>query len=189
MEIVNFGHFKPTSTTGIMFFANEEGQDWYDLRKSLTTWDERGNFLTAIYGAWAVIDPVTLRVTNVEYDPSRIVPMDRIVLGMDAEPEDIAEGMIYQDGTLSAPAPEPAPFAPVTGRQLRLTLVRNGISLESVEATIAAMPEGLAKQEAQIEWAETSEFNRQHPTLLVVANALSLTEEQVDAMWRQAEIA
>ncbi len=189
MEIVNFGHFKPTSTTGIMFFANEEGQDWYDLRRSLTTWDERGNFLTAIYGAWAVVDPVSHKVQNVEYDPSRIVPMDKIVLGVDAEPEDIAEGMIYQDGSFVVPPIEPAPFTPVTKRQLRLTLVRNGISLATVESAIAAMPEGLAKEEAQIEWNDASEFYRTHPTLLLVADALNLTAQQVDTMWRQAEVA
>lgn len=84
-------------------------------------------------------------------------------------------------------APPPAP--PITRRQLRLTLVRNGIALSTVEGAIAAMPEGLEKAEAQIEWADASEFERSHPTLLLIASALGLTEEQVDAMWRQAEVA
>ncbi|MBO0125131.1 hypothetical protein [Agrobacterium sp. OT33] len=186
MEIINFGHFKLTSTTGIQFFANEEGQDWYDLRRGLTTWDEQGNFLTAIYGAWATVDPVTLKVTNVEQDPSRMVPNDRIVLGIDADPADIAEGMLYQEGSLVDAPPEPPVFQQITRRQLRLTLVRNSISLASVEAAIAAMPKGLSKEEAQIEWADASEFNRNHPTLLLIAAALGLTEAQVDAMWAEA---
>ncbi|CUX20331.1 MULTISPECIES: hypothetical protein [Agrobacterium tumefaciens complex] len=189
MEIVNFGHFKLTSTTGIQFFANEDGQDWYDLRRSLTTWDEQGNFLTAIYGAWAMVDPVTLRVTNVEQDPSRMVPNDKIVLGIDADAGDIAEGLLYQGGALVAAPPEPAVFPPITRRQLRLTLVRNGISLAAVDAAIAALPEGLEKEEAQIEWADASEFERTHPTLVLIASSLNLTELQVDTMWRQAEIA
>ncbi|WP_284765077.1 hypothetical protein [Agrobacterium sp. CFBP2214] len=113
MEIVNFGHFKLTSTTGIQFFTNEDGQDWYDLRRGLTTWDEQGNFLTAIYGAWAMVDPVSLRVTNVEQDPSRMVPNDKIVLGIDADHEAISEGMIYQNGALQAAPVEPIP-EPVT---------------------------------------------------------------------------
>lgn len=75
---------------------------------------------------------------------------------------------------------------PVTKRQLRLTLVRNGISLATVDAAIASMPEGIEKQEAQIEWADASTFNRNHPTLLLIASALGLTEAQVDAMWREA---
>lgn len=189
MEIVNFGHFKLTSTTGIQFFANEDGQDWYDLRRGLTTWDEQGNFLTAIYGAWAMVDPVTLRVTNVEQDPSRMVPNDKIVLGIDADAGDIAEGLLYQGGVLVAAPPEPAEFPPITRRQLRLTLVRNGISLAAVDAAIAALPEGLEKEEAQIEWADASEFERTHPTLMLIASSLSLTELQVDTMWRQAEVA
>ncbi len=85
-----------------------------------------------------------------------------------------------------SPPVEPVPPAPITRRQLRLTLVRNGISLAGVEAAIAAMPEGLPKQEAQIEWADASTFDRNHPTLLLIAAALGLTEAQVDAMWREA---
>lgn len=81
------------------------------------------------------------------------------------------------------------PSLPITRRQLRLTLVRNGISLDGVEAAIAAMPDGLEKEEAQIEWADASTFNREHPTLLLIAAALGLTEAQVDAMWAEAVLA
>lgn len=77
-------------------------------------------------------------------------------------------------------------FEPITRRQLRLTLVRNGISLAGVEQAIASMPAGLEKEEAQIEWADASTFNRNHPTLLLIASALGLTEAQVDAMWAEA---
>lgn len=74
----------------------------------------------------------------------------------------------------------------VTRRQLRLSLVRNGVSLASVDAVIAAMPEGQAKDEAQIEWADASTFERLHPTLTAIGAALGLSEEQIDAMWAQA---
>ncbi|MCO7727372.1 hypothetical protein NJB93_12285 [Brucella intermedia] len=77
----------------------------------------------------------------------------------------------------------------ITKRQLRLTLVRNGISLAQVEAAIEAMPEGLPKQEAEIEWDTASEFRRTHPTLLLVAQALDLSDEQVDALWEKAVLA
>ncbi|MBD9390117.1 hypothetical protein IB237_23230 [Agrobacterium sp. AGB01] len=80
--------------------------------------------------------------------------------------------------------PEPPP--PITKRQLRLTLVRNGIALDDVVSAIAAMPEGLAKAEAQIEWEDASYFTRTHPTLLLIAAALQLSEAQVDAMWLEA---
>lgn len=84
-------------------------------------------------------------------------------------------------------APEvPEVFEPITRRQLRLTLVRNGISLAAVDAAIASMPDGIEKQEAQIEWADASTFNRDHPTLLLIASGLGLTEAQIDAMWAEA---
>lgn len=82
----------------------------------------------------------------------------------------------------------PTPL-PITRRQLRLTLVRNGISLGSVDDAIAYMPAGLEKEEAQIEWADAGTFNRNHPTLLLIASALGLNEEQIDAMWAEAQIA
>lgn len=87
------------------------------------------------------------------------------------------------------PEPAPVPLLPVTRRQLRLTLVRNGISLGAVEALIAGMPEGLQKDEAQIEWQDAQTFDRQHPTLLLIAQALGLTPEAVDAMWLDAMVA
>lgn len=82
--------------------------------------------------------------------------------------------------------PSKPPTPPVTKRQLRLALVRNGIALSAVEDAIAAMPEGLSKEEAQIEWADASTFNRTHPTLLLIAGALGLTDSEVDAMWAEA---
>ncbi len=75
---------------------------------------------------------------------------------------------------------------PITQRQLRLTLVRNGISLGTVQAALYGMEDGLAKDEAIIEWDSASTYNRTDPTLLTIASALSLSPEQVDAMWEQA---
>lgn len=77
-------------------------------------------------------------------------------------------------------------LAPVSRRQLRLALVRNSISIASVEAIIASMPDGQAKEEAQIEWSDATMFERTHPTLLAVGAALGLSDEAVDAMWAQA---
>lgn len=96
MEIVNFGHFVANSDDGgIIYFRNEDGQDWYDLRFSLTTWTSAGAFINAVYGAWAAVDPTSMRVTNVEFDPSRLMPNNRIILGIDADPADIAVGNLF----------------------------------------------------------------------------------------------
>ena len=90
------------------------------------------------------------------------------------------------------PPPEPTPeearaaLPAITRRQLRLTLVRNGISLSDVTQALDAMPDGLAKEEAEIEWEDAATFERLHPTLLAIADALSLSPEAVDDMWHQA---
>ncbi|MFD1326750.1 hypothetical protein [Mycoplana ramosa] len=64
---------------------------------------------------------------------------------------------------------------PITARQLRLTLVRNGHSLASVDAAIAALPEGPVKDEAAIEWEYGTTFARLSPTLITIAEALNIS--------------
>ncbi|MRN79971.1 hypothetical protein, partial [Brucella sp. 10RB9210] len=105
MEIVNFGLFKPTTSTGIVFYENEDGRDWYELRRGLTSWDVKGNFVNAVYGAWALVDPESRAVINVEYDPSRLVPHNKIVLGIDADWTEIKTGMIFDGENLKEPPP------------------------------------------------------------------------------------
>jgi hypothetical protein len=111
MEITDFGFFKMRDPGDqmavILYFENEDGQDWYELRFALTQWDRMGRFINAIYGAWAAVDADGV-VTNVEYDPSRLMPGDRRVLGIDASIEEIAVGMIYRDGQLFPPEKEAA---------------------------------------------------------------------------------
>ncbi|NSY59307.1 hypothetical protein [Agrobacterium tumefaciens] len=104
-------------------------------------------------------------------------------------PADPETGERDRVNTIPAYVAPPVAVPPITKRQLRLTLVRNGISLSVVEAAIEAMPEGLEKAEAQIEWADASEFERSHPTLLLIASALGLNAAQVDAMWLEAAVA
>lgn len=104
MEITDFGMFhvingKPGMA--ILFFENEDGQDWYEMRFALTEWEPAtGEYVNAVYGAWAAVDADGV-VTNVEYDPSRLMPGDRRVLGIDASHEDIQPGMVYKDGVLT----------------------------------------------------------------------------------------
>ncbi len=81
----------------------------------------------------------------------------------------------------ATPAELRAQMPPITKRQLRLILVRNGISLTDLDTAILAMGD-----EAIIEWQDASEYRRLHPLLNQVAAHLSLTQEQVDAMWQQA---
>ncbi len=78
-------------------------------------------------------------------------------------------------------------MSPITKRQLRLALIRNSISISSVSAAIEAMPDGQAKEEAQVEWEDAATFDRLHPTLVLIGSSLGLTAEQIDVLWEQAK--
>lgn len=189
MDIVNFGTFqvKPGSV-GIIFFENEEGQDWYQLRYSLTEWAERGEFINAVYGAWAMVDPESMEITNVEYDPSRLMPGNKIVLGIDALHTDIHVGQIYT-GTdiIDKPAPDideiRAKMPALTARQLRLGLINGGILPSQVLTQLAAIPDPTQREIAETEWEYASTFTRTHNLIALVSAQLGLTPEQVDTMW------
>lgn len=137
MEIVNFGHFKTEIKDSVLYHTNEDGKDWYDLRKGLTTWSATGDFLTAVYGAWVLIDPATMRVTNVEFDPSRLVPNDKILLGVDADVADIKVGSLFADGAL-VDSPVPITIFQVDverDRRIGAGFVFNGVRFQSDEGS------------------------------------------------------
>ncbi len=79
-----------------------------------------------------------------------------------------------------------AGLPPLSPRQLRLGLAREGVSSKSVEAALDALPEGQAKEEAEIEWEYATSYQRTAPALLTIAAAIGLTPERVDTMWEKA---
>lgn len=190
MEIVNFGYFTPSADGSIIFYTDEAGNDWYDLRRSLTQWAPDGSFLNAIYGAWATVDADGI-VTHVEYDPSRLVPDNRTVLGIDAAPEEIEPGMLYRDGSI-VPAPEPtaeelrAKLRPLTPREFRDALIDNNIFPEDVTAAIQEIPDAKARAKALNAWEYPLEFRRDDPLVDQIAASFGMMPEAVDDLWQQA---
>ncbi len=104
MDIVNFGHFTVINPGSyILSYQNEEGQDWYALRNKLTNWDpETGDFIDAVFGTWVTVDPDGV-VIHVEFNPSKIVPDDKTVLGIDADHTKIQKGMRWTGSKLMPP--------------------------------------------------------------------------------------
>ena len=87
------------------------------------------------------------------------------------------------------PPPAPPPVPVITARQLRLALLRLGLTGAQVEAQIAAMPGADADREAaMIEWEYATTYQRDHQLVVALGAALGLTEAQIDAAWRQAAI-
>ena len=91
---------------------------------------------------------------------------------------------VWQDGEWVVPVP--AGPASVTARQIRLWLVRHGVSLAAVDAAIDAIPDQQAREECRVEWAYAPYVERSHPMLVPLAAALGLTEAQVDDAFREA---
>jgi hypothetical protein len=188
MEITNFGHFQPKTTTGIIFFENEEGHDWYDIRRGLTEWDERGgDFLNAIYGTWVMVSPDGV-ITNVEFDPSRLMPGDRTVLGIDAHHGEIEEGMLYRDGVI-LPKPEITPdelradFPELTPPTFWKAARQIGVYKADVIAKINLIPDEETREDALIDIEECTGFQRLHPLVVSFTATYSITPEQLDTLW------
>ncbi|MRN67962.1 hypothetical protein [Brucella sp. 10RB9213] len=189
MEIVNFGLFKPTTSTGIVFYENEDGRDWYELRRGLTSWDVKGNFVNAVYGAWALVDPESRAVINVEYDPSRLVPHNKIVLGIDADWTEIKTGMIFDGENLKEPPPPTPEERRAMMRPLEKWRVDTIIDLEpglrdKINAVIARWPDP-KRTIAKNKLASVTEFYRIDPLFDELGSEAEIgkSPDDIDAMW------
>jgi len=74
----------------------------------------------------------------------------------------------------------------VSARQIRLWLLRQGISLASVDAAIDGIPDQLQRDSVRVEWDYAPYVERSHPMLVPLAAALGLTEAQVDQAFVEA---
>jgi hypothetical protein len=82
---------------------------------------------------------------------------------------------------------QPAPES-VTARQIRLWLVRHGVTLAQVDAAIDAIPDPQQREECRVEWSWAPYVERTHPMLIPLAAALGLSEAQVDDAFREAAV-
>jgi hypothetical protein len=84
--------------------------------------------------------------------------------------------------------PTPPPPATVSARQIRLWLLRQGISLAAVDAVIDAIPDQLQRDSVRVDWDYAPYVERTHPMLVPLAASLGLTEAQVDQAFVEAAI-
>lgn len=76
---------------------------------------------------------------------------------------------------------------PLTAKQFRLGLVRNKISLSTVQAAINNLPTQLLRDEAQIYWEYSNEFDWNHPTTQTLLTSVGFNENTAAAMWLTAK--
>lgn len=70
----------------------------------------------------------------------------------------------------------------VTPRQIKQALVLSGVSLASIDAALASLPDP-TKSLAQIEWQDSISFQRHRPLVVQVGLMLGWTSDQLDALW------
>ena len=74
----------------------------------------------------------------------------------------------------------------LTRRQFRLALVTNGYDLAAIESLIASIEDPLQRQIIQIEWQDSTVFERTSNSLNYMATLLELDRDQINALWQQA---
>lgn len=74
----------------------------------------------------------------------------------------------------------------LTRRQFRLALVSNSYDLAAIEALIASIEDPLQRQIIQIEWQDSTVFERTSNSLNYMATLLELDRDQINVLWQQA---
>lgn len=75
----------------------------------------------------------------------------------------------------------------VSARQVRLWLVQHGISLQQVDNAITSIQDPVTREITQIEWEYAPYIERNHPMLVPLAQALGLTQDQLDTAFIEAQ--
>lgn len=84
----------------------------------------------------------------------------------------------YEEAATSLP--------PLSPRQLRLMMLQIGITEQAVVDQIAAIADPQERAAAEIEWAWATRYDREHPLVVSLADALEFAPEQLDALWMYA---
>lgn len=108
------------------------------------------------------------------------------------DPEEHGRTLFHASKDTAAPYVPPPPeqqraaMPDLTARQLRLGLLNAGLTPSQVTSTIEALPAGVEKETAKVEWEYATTFRRLHPLIATVGAGLGLTDDQIDAMWLSA---
>jgi hypothetical protein len=115
-------------------------------------------------------------------------PLSNIIIGTNPtfEAETKAEAAVSAELTFLG-APDPVSFncpPHITQRQLRITLHKNNISIESIEAIINGFNNENKKAKALIGWQYANHFDRSSELLIEVATALGLSKSDINQIFK-----
>lgn len=74
----------------------------------------------------------------------------------------------------------------LTRRQFRRVLVQNGYDLDVIKAKILEIEDTQTRQLTLIDWEDADTFERLDTSLIMMAEMMGMSDDQVNAMWEQA---
>ena len=93
----------------------------------------------------------------------------------------------YLGAPIPVPEPEVVPVPDsITATQIRLWLVRNGISMEQVYAAIAAIPDPQSRAEAEVLWEYAPYIERSNPLVEMLGVGFNMDSAAIDNAFREA---
>jgi hypothetical protein len=102
-------------------------------------------------------------------------------------PEGVGIGWTFDGDTPIPPAPQPeSVHDSVDNAQVRLALIKSGISIATVDAAIAAIEDQVEREIAYTQWEYRATIRRDSELLVSLSSAIGLTSEQVDDLFRLA---
>ncbi|CAH0339567.1 hypothetical protein [Rhizobium sp. CECT 9324] len=99
------------------------------------------------------------------------------------------EQIADDDPELLAYLHPPVPIPPLPRLTFWLAAAEIGVTKAAIRAHIDAMPEGLAKIQAQAYLDDALVYRREDPLLIAMAAAEGITEPELDALWAWASAA
>lgn len=75
----------------------------------------------------------------------------------------------------------------VSARQVRIWLLQHGISLQQVDTSIDSIQDPILRDITKVEWEYAPYIERSHPMLVPLAQALGLTQDQLDTAFIEAQ--
>lgn len=97
---------------------------------------------------------------------------------------DRANNVVTKTWTVKDLGPESFPLTPA---QLRLGLIRHGISVETIESRINAIPLKALKDEALIFWEYSTEIHWEHPMTQSLMAICGISPDDAKIMWLDAK--
>lgn len=97
-----------------------------------------------------------------------------------------AEEDAAADALIVAPSTSPADF-PLSARQLRLGLIRHGISLATVQSAISGIEDTQQRDEAQVYWEFSTTIAWSHPMTQAIMALAGISPKSAAAMWMVAK--